>query len=108
MKNLFFVLIAVGLVFSIESCSSDNDSTEITYSPDIKSLMNNRCVACHGNSSPNADLSLTTYAEVKFFAETDTLVARINDSNNPMPATGLLSQSERNTIQEWIDGGFKE
>ncbi|MFT5834048.1 MAG: putative membrane protein [Cognaticolwellia sp.] len=108
MKNILFVLIAFGFILFIGSCSSDNDLEALTYTTDIKSLIETRCISCHGNTSPNAGLSLTTYNQVRLFAETDTLVGRINDINNPMPTTGLLAQSERDMIQNWIDGGFKE
>ncbi|NQY07245.1 MAG: hypothetical protein HRT68_13905 [Flavobacteriaceae bacterium] len=34
--------------------------------------------------------------------------SRMNNSGAPMPPSGLLSQSERDIFQEWIDDGLLE
>jgi hypothetical protein len=109
MKNIISLSVFTGLIIVlIAGCSNDDEPKEITYNSTISEIMTTRCVGCHSGNSPSGNLSLTTYSEVKTIAETDTLMSRLNDSNNPMPPTGLLPQDDRNTIQTWIDNCFQE
>src|SRR6478609_4147384 len=39
-------------------------ATSLTYSADVQPLLNNDCVRCHGGSSVNGGVSLTSYANV--------------------------------------------
>lgn len=109
MKNL--ILLSIFTLFIIiltTGCSNDDEPKEITYNSTVSEIMTTRCTGCHGGNSPSGNLSLTTYSEVKTIAETGTLMNRLNDSNNPMPPTGLLPEADRNSIQTWIDNGFLE
>lgn len=109
MKNtITFILLLVVIIATTQSCNEDNTPTDISYNSDISTIISNKCTACHSGNSPSGNLRLTTYSEVKTIAQTGTLMERLNDGNNPMPPTGLLPQENRNTIQEWIDAGFKE
>lgn len=110
-KNvLFFVLLGFFLV----SCSSSDDSDEpqpesVTYQANIKSIIQNHCLSCHGNPVANgAPMSLTTYAEVVDAVNTRFLIDRINDTANPMPEAGLLPSSTRQLIETWVSQGMKE
>lgn len=86
-----------------------NNSTKITYNSHVKTIMNNNCTSCHGNPTTNsAPMSLTTYNEVKTAVDTRGLIERINNATNPMPQAGLMSQSNRDLIQQWKDQGFLE
>lgn len=109
-NTLSIVLISV-LLFN---CSSENDDSEmiettITYDANIKSIINNNCTVCHGNpTTQGAPMSLTNYTEVKSALETRDLIGRINSSSNPMPQSGLMSQANRDLIQQWKDDGLLE
>jgi len=39
-------------------------ATSLTYSADVQPLLNNDCVPCHGGSSTNGGVNLTSYANV--------------------------------------------
>ncbi|MFK7950212.1 MAG: hypothetical protein AB8G11_21660 [Saprospiraceae bacterium] len=110
MKQLAYSLLfflAVGII-TMESCTVDEPVTEVTYTADVKPIMDGNCIGCHSGNTPSASLDLTTYANVRAIAETDTLVMRMNDEVNPMPVTGLLPQADRTTVEDWVAGGFKQ
>lgn len=111
MKKLAYSLLfflAIGMM-TLESCGVDEPVMEdTTYTGDVKAIIDGNCIGCHSGNTPSADMDLTTYANVRAIAETDTLVMRINDVTMPMPPTGLLPQADRTTIENWVDGGFKE
>jgi len=111
---LLLGLLVTGL---LHSCTSDSgsdddevsDGKKITYEANIKSIITNNCFPCHGNpATDGAPFSLTNYKEVVNAVNTRFLRAAINDSDNPMPKTGLMSQSNRDLIGKWIDQGLKE
>jgi uncharacterized membrane protein len=87
----------------------DPNPTSITYNGSIKSIITNNCNSCHGSPTSNsAPMSLTTYTQVKSAVETRGLISRINNAANPMPQSGLMSQTNRNLIQQWVDQGYLE
>ena len=104
------------LLSALFSCSGGGDddptptpTTKVTYNANVKSIMTNNCISCHGTTPTNsAPMSLTTYAQVKSAVETRGLISRINDPVNPMPQSGLMSQANRTIIQNWVDGGMLE
>ena len=122
LKNLISLIVVTLLLFSCSGSDDDpttpnsnnpdpnpNNSTNITYNSHIKSIMSGNFTSCHGNPTTNsAPMSLTTYSEVKNAVETRGLIERINDTNNPMPQGGLMSQTNRDLIQQWKDQGFLE
>lgn len=114
-KKLMYVLSL--LVFSCSSSSSDdlnpqpdpdpNPTVKVTYNDDIASIISNNCTQCHGNPpTQNAPFSLTTFSSVQ--SKVNTILSRINNASNPMPPTGLMSQSLRDQIQQWKDDGLLE
>lgn len=120
-KNLIYVFAISILLINCSSGGDDptepnpnpipnpNPSDKITYEGNIKAIINNNCISCHGNPPTNsAPMSLTTYALVKNAVETRGLIDRINSTTNPMPQTGLMSQANRNLIQQWVDDGLLE
>ncbi|MEN3324357.1 cytochrome c [Mariniflexile soesokkakense] len=120
-KSLIYVFATIILLFNCSSGSDDetsptpnpnpnpNPSGKVTYNANIKSIMNAHCTSCHGNPPTNsAPMSLTTYSQVKSAVETRGLISRINSTNNPMPQSGLMSQNNRDLIQQWVDDGLLE
>lgn len=113
MKKKALYLFAIAGLF-LASCSSSDDSDErqpqsVTYQANIKSIIQNHCLSCHGNPIANgAPMSLTTYAEVVDAVNTRFLIDRINDAANPMPEAGLLPSSTRQLIETWVSQGMKE
>lgn len=112
-----FKIIAM-LLFSLLmfNCTSaileDEDSGPIIetvkYNDDVKNITSANCVSCHGGSSPQAGLDLTTYVNVRFAVENRGLLNRINNQSNPMPPSGLLPASTRAVIEQWKEDGYLE
>lgn len=118
-KNLFYVFTTFILLFNCSSGNDDdtsptptpnpNPSGKITYNANVKSIISANCTSCHGSPATNgAPMSLTTYSQVKSAVETRGLIGRINNANNPMPQGGLMSQTNRDLIQQWVDDGLLE
>lgn len=80
----------------------------VKYDPDIATIMFNHCVTCHGGIAPSGGFTLTSYEEVKAYAEGGTLLSRVNNPSNPMPPSGLLSVENRQIIDKWVADGLLE
>lgn len=115
-KSLIFTIVSTILFFN---CSSDSNETisqpdpdpsnTVTYNSTIKSIMSANCTSCHGNPTTNsAPMSLTTYSEVKSAVQNRGLINSINNATNPMPKSGLMSQTNRELVQKWVDDGLLE
>ena len=85
-----------------------NPPADVRYNSDISDIVANYCLTCHGDVSPSAGLSLTTYASVKDATQNGTLLNRINNASAPMPQSGLMSAQNRQKFQDWADGGYLE
>ena len=57
-KNLISSLILLTSLLLI-SCNQSNN--EVSYTFDVQPTFNSRCIGCHGNLEPAADLCLTNY-----------------------------------------------
>lgn len=80
----------------------------ITYTADVKQIMTNNCITCHGGPSPSAGLELTTYTNVKNAALNRNLLERMNDATAPMPQSGLLILQTRQIMDKWKADGYLE
>lgn len=103
--GLCYILIGGAL---LQSCEDDNTTTSVTYSTDIAPIMTNYCLTCHSGAAPEAGLNLDNYTDVKAAVQNGQLVDRVNDANSPMPPSGLMSITNREKIEDWIDGGYLE
>ncbi len=83
-------------------------TTTVTYESDVKSIMTNNCITCHGGSAPNANLDLSNYQNVRLSAETGNLISRMNNVASPMPPSGILPPETRQLVDKWRDDGFLE
>lgn len=92
--------------------SNNNGGTnamDLTYTSDIRPIIQSNCLSCHGNPpTNNAPMSLTTYALVKSAVENRGLVNRINSSVNPMPPDGRMPSATRQMITDWVNQGLPE
>ena len=101
------------LVVTLSSCTSFGQSPakpairdEVSYSNDIRPIVNNFCTTCHAGDDPEGEFVLTSYADVRKHAEKGELLKRINDAKKPMPQNGLLPPYMRRLFQVWADGGY--
>ena len=109
MKKAKLVLfVALGGLLLTYCSKSKNDeavvnpqpSTQTTYSKDVKSIIDSRCVSCHAN--------LNNYAGVKASTQAN-LLCRISGTScgNRMPQGGTpLTVAQITTITTWAAEGF--
>ena len=112
MKKFVFYFggILLSTVF-LYSCSSDSDDdpnmNSVTYSTNVKAIIDGNCLGCHGNPTANgAPMSLITYTQVKEAVENRNLIGRIE--NGSMPPAGALTSAQIQLIKNWQSGGFKQ
>lgn len=115
-KNLIFAFAILALLFNCSSSSGDDlnndpdpdpDPTAVTYNNTVQSIISGNCLNCHGSPTANgAPTSYTTFTQVK--NGIDGIINRINNASNPMPQSGLMSQENRDLIQQWKDDGLLE
>jgi mono/diheme cytochrome c family protein len=117
MKQLFIFI----LLIPFYSCTSDSisdlsDETSIavsTYNNNVKVIIANSCLNCHGatpsNGAPN---SLTTYENMKDAVLNRGLLDRISRAEGTpgaMPLGGpRLPQNQINIIEQWNTDGLLE
>ena len=121
-KRSFFILgAAVLFIYGCTTRTLDDVMDEmepiptgnvVTYQ-DIKPIIDNNCVQCHGNPPQNgAPMSLSTYSQVRQAVENRGLIDRISlpeGDSGLMPLGGpRLPQSSINMIIQWRDDGFPE
>ena len=78
----------------------------VTYDRDVKQIINNNCVTCHGGPSPSARLDLTDLDNLKRAVKRKDLIKRMNDKNDPMPPKKLLSLKDRLIVFKWVKDGL--
>ncbi|OMQ08194.1 hypothetical protein [[Flexibacter] sp. ATCC 35103] len=85
--------------------------TAITYSKNVKSIIDANCISCHQSGRSAAFRPLTTFAEVKVAVENAGLLNRIqlqNGQQGIMPQGGRMSQANIDLIVKWNTDGLKE
>ena len=90
-----------------ENNNQDPNPTAVTYNNTLSTIISNNCLSCHGNPTANGDpVSFTTYAQV--IDNINAIINRINSISSPMPPSGLMSQNNRDLIQQLMDQGLLE
>lgn len=105
-------------IFTLTSCTKGfipeyTNITEpvdsiISYSSHIKPVITQYCISCHSGSSPQGNLNLINYSQVRSAIENNSLIQRVNDPINPMPPSGLMPIQTRALFDEWIKNGYLE
>lgn len=133
--SLLFTII-VGFLLAIQSCNNDSSNQvkeeklpqEISYNFDIRPILSDKCLACHGpdankrEAGLRLDVAESAFKALKENPKAHALVAgkpemsqaylRITSADTallmPPPASNLkLSQREINLIEKWIKQGAK-
>ncbi len=93
----------------LQSGVSDCDTINaITYTKDIKSILESKCTTCHNGSGAG---DLTTWSASKSSYTGSQLFVAVSDVNapNPMPQGGSkLSSCEITKIKLWVNTGQPE
>ena len=90
------------------SCENTCDTSNVTYSGIITSIMQNSCTGCHSGSTPDGQIDLTTYSGVAATALNGTLYGSVNHatSYSAMPKGGnKLSTCQLDQIRIWVNAG---
>lgn len=66
-------------------------------------IFNRSCFGCHNSNNRSGGLDLSNYTAAKNLSSE--IVKRTNDAINPMPKSGLLSTTDRDTIKTWVQNG---
>ena len=116
-QNIVFLCSACIVLFFAQSCQN---SERVDFSTQIKPILNNKCISCHGGVKKNGGFSLLFEEEA--FADTESgkpgivpgdanaseLIKRINE-NDPelrMPYEHpKLSDEEIDLLTKWVDQG---
>lgn len=91
---------------STAQSTSDSIKDEVSYTNEIRPIVNNFCTTCHAGDDPEGEFVLTCYDDVRKHVEKGDLLKRINDAKDPMPQSGLLPKYMRRLFQVWADNGY--
>jgi hypothetical protein len=89
------------------NCACSCDSTQYTYSIQIKAILDRACVGCHKPTELNGDINLSDYSHVKLTVDDGSLLGSIKHAVGyvPMPQGTKLSQCEIRLVEKWIENG---
>lgn len=105
-------------VFLVQSCSKDTtkipqqticDSLGIlTYSTDIKAILDQNCTSCHRPILHENNVDLSTYPDTKTAIEKYDIVCNIKFESGcvGMPNTGKMPDTLIQKIECWIKSGY--
>jgi hypothetical protein len=88
--------------------SNTCDTTSVTYSGAVTSILNTYCVSCHSGTAPSGSISLNSYTAVKAQVTNGKLMGSINHASgfSPMPKNASkLSSCNISKIQKWVNAG---
>ena len=84
----------------------------ISFSQQVFPIIQKNCAGCHGSVSPNGNINLGDYNQIKYYSEngingTPYLIGVLNSSAGfkSMPPYGKLDQCSIRTIELWINQG---
>lgn len=104
MKNTVLLLLFASVLI-IGACKKQTSFTPVcdgsspTYDANIKAIIDQSCVSCHGNYSSYSGLS-SDLSNGKFEKEVLT--------KQTMPQSGSLTEAQLNTVKCWVENGFPE
>ncbi len=111
-KLLFILIFSLG----IYSCTNDNqeefydselcDTSNITFSAEIKPILDRNCKTCHLAGSSNG-ITLVTYSDVKKYVDNGRLMGAIKHQAgySAMPQGGKLDDCTISKLDAWIKTG---
>jgi uncharacterized membrane protein len=120
MTKLTKSLVIITIIAS--SCYYDNkeelypgqttcDTANVSFSKDIKPLIDAQCSGCHNTQSPTAGVSLSTHAEIQAYAKSGQLYGVLSwlapyTGSKQMPPSGpKWSNCNLSKLKSWIDKG---
>jgi mono/diheme cytochrome c family protein len=114
-----WLLVGAALLCCARAASAPAEGPEAppspTYSKDIAAILNKRCVTCHQAGGRAALVPLTTYREVRPWAQV--LADRVITAKMPLPAARFqdparpdhrMTRTEIDLISRWVREGAPE
>lgn len=77
--------------------------TQLTSTDVNLNVFRRVCMNCHSGANPPRGLDISNFNLANMRAAL--IVERMNDTNNPMPPSGLLSDRDRDLVRIWQTGG---
>ncbi len=111
------ILLGLIILLGYSGCYYDNeaelypnvtcDSTNVTYSVTISTILQNNCLGCHSQNSPSAGVILEGYDNVKPYTTNGSLYGVVSYATGftGMPASGKMSACNIALIKKWVDAG---
>lgn len=113
-KIILLSVLSLGAIGFFNSCYYDNlkelkpqasacdTSNTVTYQSDIKTIINNNCISCHGagGQQPNLD----SYQNLANYSSDQLLAVLVPGSAKQMPPSSPLSQADIDKIKQWVNG----
>lgn len=92
------------------SCDAGCDTTNVTFTTTVMPLITLKCKGCHSGSTPQGNVSLTNYDQVKATVVDGTLLGSIEHISGykPMPypaGSAKMPDCEIRSIQIWVENG---
>jgi hypothetical protein len=119
MKKIITAAICLSIfsLFIMPGCSNDSeemltpscDTTNVTYSGTIVSILSSNCYVCHAGTTPVAPFRLDSHAAVAVQAGNGKLIGALTHSAgfSPMPKNApKLSDCNIAKIRKWVNAGF--
>ncbi|MFT5859932.1 MAG: hypothetical protein ACI865_002039 [Flavobacteriaceae bacterium] len=113
MTKLIFFFGCVSLL-AFSSCKKGSNTNNITpvcdgssptYDANVETIISGSCIGCHGFGSSNGDMS--TYAALSQYTANGSFEKEVL-TNQSMPTSGPLAESQLNLIKCWVENGFPE
>lgn len=103
---LFLALFGPGCKSSDDPKAPDCNlpNANLSYSLNIKGIIDRQCVSCHAGSGPGPD-DYRTYEGLKPHLDEGHVLERVVVTKD-MPQGGGMSQAQRDSINCWIAAGY--
>lgn len=84
------------------ACNLSN--ADLSYSKNIKGIIDSYCLSCHSGSGPGPD-DYRTYEGMKSHLDEGHFLEEVV-INKTMPQSGSMGQAQRDSINCWIKSGY--
>ena len=88
-------------LYGTEAC----DTTTVSFSGDIKPIVDANCVRCHAPGGEQEVSPLLTYEDVKKYVSGNVIVDRTTGTTTLMPPEGKMNNCNLLLIQAWVNAG---
>ncbi len=110
-------LLVIGSIFATQGCKKDSEdpndkgpdcniaNADLTYTKNMKSLIDRTCLSCHGGAGPGPR-DYRTYEGIKPVLDNGEVLKMVV-IDKTMPQSGVpMSQAQRDSVNCWIKAGY--